>query len=150
MVREVEDMLRVGAIHPLLRSWATLVILVAKPDGSIRFSADYRKLSSFIKSDAYPKPRIGTLLGMLGSVSVMSTVDLCMGHWQLELEPEARDKSAFLTSDGPYEYIVLSFGLRNAPAIFQRLVCSLLTDMAKFEVAYIDNRAILSRTWICT
>ncbi|XP_048339157.1 uncharacterized protein LOC125425633 [Sphaerodactylus townsendi] len=143
--REVEEMLGLGVIQPSLSPWAAPVVLVAKPDGSIRFCVDYRKLNSITKPDAYPMPRIDTLLDMLGSARVISTVDLCKGYWQMELEPEARAKSAFITPDGLYEFTVLPFGLRNAPASFQRLVNNLLNGMSEFAVAYIDDIAIFSK-----
>ncbi|CAM4581181.1 unnamed protein product [Lepidochelys kempii] len=145
--REVRDMLALGVIQPSASSWASLVVLVPKKDGSVRFCVDYRKLNAITVSDAYPMPRPDELLDKLGGAWYLTTMDLTKGYWQVPLDADARLKSAFITPLGLYEFLTLPFGLKGAPATFQRLVDQLLRGMESFAVAYIDDICVFSQTW---
>ncbi|CAM5129251.1 unnamed protein product [Natator depressus] len=145
--REVRDMLALGVIQPSASPWASPVVLVPKKDGSVRFCVDYRKLSAITVSDAYPMPRPDELLDKLGGARYLTTMDLTKGYWQVPLDADARLKSAFITPLGLYEFLTLPFGLKGAPATFQRLVDQLLRGMESFAVAYIDDICVFSQTW---
>ncbi|CAM4637279.1 unnamed protein product [Lepidochelys kempii] len=145
--REVRDMLALGVIQPSASPWASLVVLVPKKDGSVRFCVDYRKLKAITVSDAYPMPRPDELLDKLGGARYLTTMDLTKGYWQVPLDADARLKSAFITPLGLYEFLTLPVGLKGAPATFQRLVDQLLRGMESFAVAYIDDICVFSQTW---
>ncbi|XP_075764387.1 uncharacterized protein LOC142819706 [Pelodiscus sinensis] len=145
--REVQDMLALGVIQPSSSPWASPVVLVPKKDGSIRFCVDYRKLNAITVSDAYPMPRPDELLDKLGGARYLTTLDLTKGYWQVPLDQEARLKSAFITPLGLYEFLVLPFGLKGAPATFQRLVDQLLRGMENCALAYIDDICVFSQSW---
>ncbi|CAM5092907.1 unnamed protein product [Natator depressus] len=145
--REVRDMLALGVIQPSASPWASPVVLVPKKDGSVRFCVDYRKLNAITVSDAYPMPRPDELLDKLGGARYLTTMDLTKGYWQVPLDADARLKSAFITPLGLYEFLTLPFGLKGAPATFQRLVDQLLRGMESFAVAYIDDICVFSQTW---
>ncbi|CAM4676289.1 unnamed protein product [Lepidochelys kempii] len=145
--REIQDMLQMGVIRPSESAWASPVVLVPKPDGEIRFCVDYRKLNAVTRPDNYPMPRTDELLEKLGRAQFISTLDLTKGYWQVPLDESAKERSAFITHLGLYEFNVLPFGLRNAPATFQRLVDGLLAGLGEYAVAYLDDVAIFSDSW---
>ncbi|CAM5173325.1 unnamed protein product, partial [Eretmochelys imbricata] len=145
--REVRDMLDLGVIQPSASPWASPVVLVPKKDGLVRFCVDYRKLNAITVSDAYPVPRPDDFLDKLGGARYLTTTDLTKCCWQVPLDADARLKSAFITPLGLYEFLTLPFGLKGAPATFQRLVDQLLRGMESFAVAYIDDICVFSQTW---
>ncbi|CAM4672634.1 unnamed protein product [Lepidochelys kempii] len=145
--REIQDMLQMGVIRPSESAWASPVVLVPKPDGEIRFCVDYRKLNAVTRPDNYPMPRTDELLEKLERAQFISTLDLTKGYWQVPLDESAKERSAFITHLGLYEFNVLPFGLRNAPATFQRLVDGLLAGLGEYAVAYLDDVAIFSDSW---
>ena len=96
--------------------------MVRKKDGSYRFCIDYRCLNVATVTDSYPLPHIDDSLDALGRSSFFTTLDLTSGYWQVEMDPDDRDKTAFAARNGLFEFIVMPFGLTNAPATFQRLM----------------------------
>jgi len=124
--REVATQLRKmqegGVIKPSSSPWASPVVLVRKRDGSLRFCIDYRDLNSVTKADTFPLPRVDELLDHLGRSKYFSTLDLVSGYWQVQVHPDSQEKTAFITHQGLYEFQVMPFDLKNAPAVFQRLM----------------------------
>ena len=134
-------MLKQGIIRPSTSPWASPVVLVKKRDGSTRFCVDYRKLNDLTLKDAYPLPRPDDLIDSLADAKWFSTMDLSSGYWQVEMEPESRAKTAFATSrNGIFEFNVMPFGLANAPSTFERLMDSVLKNLAWEEcLVYLDD-----------
>ena len=144
--KEVNDLLSQGLIEPSLSPYASPCLLVPKPDGSKRLVVDYRKLNAITKADAYPLPRIDDLIDFVGTSKFVSKIDLLKGYHQICLHSDAREKTAFCTPEGLYQFRVLPFGLRNAPATFQRMINNLIAGMPGVK-SYIDDLIVCSETW---
>ncbi|KAK3092929.1 hypothetical protein FSP39_008989 [Pinctada imbricata] len=142
MRKEIQYMLENDIIEPSNSDWSSPCILVPKPDGTYRLCTDFRKVNSVTKTDSYPIPRIDDCIDKIGSAKFVSKFDLLKGYWQVPLTERAREISAFATPDGLYQYKVMPFGMKNAPATFQRMIHSLLNHLEGCE-AYI----IYSDTW---
>ena len=90
-----------------------------KEDGGVRFCVDFRKLNQVAKFNAYPMPQIEEKFEKIGSETVISTLDLTKGYWQIRMAPDSQEKTAFATHFGLFEFTVMPFDLHNAPATFQ-------------------------------
>ena len=144
---EVKKMLKKDVIEPSSSPWASPVVLVRKKDGTLRYCIDYRKLNAVTKKDSYPLPRIDESLDSLGTAKYFSTLDLASGYWQIELSDDAKEKSAFCTAQGLFQFKVMPFGLTNAPATFQRLMERILAGLQwQICLVYIDDIIIFSQT----
>ena len=151
VARQLREMQRAGVIRPSNSPWASPVVLVRKKDGSLRFCIDFRALNSITKPDTFPLPRIDDLLDQLGRAKHFSTLDLASGFWQIKLHAESREKTAFITPQGLFEFQVMPFGLTNAPAVFQRLMQQVLMGLnppegPDFVSVHIDDILIYSET----
>ena len=109
-------------VSPSTSPWASTIVLVKKKDGGTRFFVDYGKLNDVTRKDAYPLPRIDETLDALVGAKLFSTRDLASGYWQVEMEDADREKTAFATRHGLFEFQVIAFGLCNSPSTFQRLM----------------------------
>ena len=143
--RQVQDLLSRGMIEPANGAWSSPVVLVRKKDQSWRFCVDYRKLNAVTLQDAYPLPRIDESLDALSGSKYFSTLDLTSGYWQVPLDQDAQDKSAFTTRSGLWKWKVLPFGLTSAPATFQRLMEQVLHGLHwKTLLLYLDDVIVIS------
>ncbi len=120
METEIGYLLENGLAEPSFSSWASPCILVKQSGGSHRFYTDYRKVNALTKLDSYPLPRIEDCIDQIGSATYISKCNLLKGYWQVPLTSRAQEISAFVIPSGLFSYKVMSFGLRNAPAMFQR------------------------------
>lgn len=145
---EVQKLLKDGIIKKSQSPWTSPVVLVKKKDDKWRFCIDYRKLNNVTKKDAHPLPQIDDMLGTLGGAKWFTTLDLASGYWQVEMDPESREKTAFVTKQGIYEFNIMPFGLTNAPATFQRLMNEVLDGMwNKGIMVYLDDIIIYTETF---
>ena len=146
--REVQDMLAKGVIEPSSAEWSAPVVLIKKKDGSIRFCVDYRKLNASTLTDNFPLPRLEETLDALSGSTVFSTMDLKSGYWQVPVKESDRDKTSFVTHQGLYRWKRAPFGLKNMPAIFQRLMTQVLAGLTWSQVlVYIDDLIVFGKTW---
>ena len=142
---EVNRMLQAKVITPSNAEWASPIILVPKPDGSLRFCVDYRKLNSITVRDSYPMPRMDECIDSLGSATVFTTLDCNSGYWQLPVATKDQDKTTFTCHAGSYKFLRLPFGLRNAPATFQRAMDIILSKVRwKYVLVYLDDIIVFS------
>ena len=146
MRKEIDYMMQNHIIEPSSSEWSSSSILVPKPDGTLRFCTDFRKLNSLTKTDLFPLPRIEDCIDRIGSAQYVSKFDLLKGYWQIPLTDRAKRLSAFATPDGLYQYCVMPFGMKNAPATFQRMINKLLRGVKGCE-AYMDDVVIHSHGW---
>jgi hypothetical protein len=138
--KEVSGLLESGKIRPSKSPWGAPVVLVKKKDGSLRFCIDYRRVNAVTKPDAYPLPRIDECLDSLEGSRFFSTLDLASGYWQVAMHPGDAEKTAFVTHRGLYEWVVMPFGLCNAPASFCRLMEMVLSDIVWSKcLVYLDD-----------
>ncbi|UYV71403.1 hypothetical protein LAZ67_8003004, partial [Cordylochernes scorpioides] len=142
---EVTKMEKLDIIQPSESPWASPVVLIRKKDGSWRFCVDYRRLNKITKKDVYPLPRIDDTLDCLRGARFYSSMDLQSGYWQIDVEESDREKTAFITPDGLYEFKVMPFGLCNAPATFERMIDNLLKGL-KWTIClcYLDDIIVFS------
>jgi hypothetical protein len=109
----VDDRLKNDIIERSTSPWSSPIVLVRKKDGSMRFCVDYRKINSITKKDAYPIPRIDDTLDTLAGSIWFTTLDLLTGYWQIEVNQNDKEKTAFTTRDGLFQFKVMPFGLCN-------------------------------------
>ena len=145
--RHIFNMLDQNIIQVSASPWSSPVVLVKKKDGTTRFCVDYRKLNAVTRKDSYPLPRIDDALDSLFGSSFFSTLDLQSGYHQVAMHPNSKDKTAFISHSGLYEFNVLTFGLTNTPPNFQRLMNKVLHGLDwKICLIYIDDIIIFSST----
>jgi len=143
----VDAMLKSQQVRPSSSPWSSPVLLVKKKDGTKRFCIDYRKLNAVTKKDVYPLPRIDDALNHLKNMKYFTILDLISGYYQIPIREEDKEKTAFITHSGLYEFNVMPFGLTNAPATFQRLMNVTLAGLNwKICLVYIDDILIFSQT----
>ena len=128
-------------------AWSNPIVLVGKPDDTVRFCNDFRKLNNVSEFDAYPMPRVDELIESLGNARFITTLDLTKGYWQVPMSTGSKEKTAFATPGGFWQYRVMPFGLFGAPATFQRLMDQVLAPHKEFAAAYLDDVVIQSPDW---
>lgn len=142
---ELDDMLKKGVIEEMESPWAFPVVLIPKKDKNIRLCVDYRRLNAITTTDTYPLPRIDDLLHSAKTTPYMSTLDLRSGYWQIKISERDKLKTAFTTPFGIYVFNRMPFGLKNAPATFQRLIDKFRTGLPNITIlAYLDDIIICS------
>ena len=148
MEAEIEQYLELGLIRQSISPWASPVLMIRKPDGSIRFCIDYRKLNSVTKKDCYPMPRVDDLLDVLGKAKLFSTMDVASGYWNVPMDENSIQKTAFTCKFGLYEWLVMPFGLCNAVPAFERLMENILVDYRwRTCLVYLDDVIIFSENF---
>ena len=130
-------MLKNDIIEESQSNWSSPCILVPKHDSGFRFCTDFRKVNDKTKSGSFPIPRIADCIDQNGNGTFVSTFDMLKGYLQAPLTQRDREISAFVTPSGLYQYKVMPFGLKYAPATFQRMVNKLVRDIDGCE-EYID------------
>ena len=144
----VKEMLEQGVVSPSKSPWSSPVVLVTKKDGSTRFCVDYRQLNSVTKTDVFPLPRVDDSLDQLANSCFFTTLDLASGYWQVLVDANSREKTAFVTHSGLYEFSVMPFGLKNTPATFQRLMETVLAGLIRNVcLDYLDDIIVTGKTF---
>lgn len=138
--KELAIMEKDSIIKPSCSDYATEIVLTRRSNGPWRLCIDFRLLNKHTKIDKYPLPRISTLLQSIRDSEVFCALDLRAGYWNIRLDPESTKYTAFRTPNGLYEFVVMPFGLVNAPATFQRVMDFIFQDLYDQGLAvYLDD-----------
>jgi hypothetical protein len=144
---QLNELLDKGYIRPSSSPWGCPALFVKKKDQSLRLYVDYWPLNAITVKNKYPLPRIDILFDQLAGARVFSKVDLRSSYHQIKICPGDVSKTAFSTRYGLYEYLVMSFGLTNAPAHFMYLMNSVfMPELDKFVMIFIDDILIYSKS----
>ena len=145
--KQLQELLDKGLIRPSVSPWGAPVLFVKKKDGSLRLCIHYRELNRVTGKNKYPLSRIDDLFDQLAGAVVFSKIDLRLGYHQLKIKPKDVPKTAFRTRYGHYEFLVLPFGLTNAPTYFTDLMNRVFHPyLDKFVVVFIDDILIYSKS----
>jgi hypothetical protein len=134
-------------IEPSTSPWGAPCVVVFR-NGKPRLAVDYRKLNALTVADEFPIPRQSEIIQALSGSQVLSSFDALAGFNQVEMEEEAKDKTAFRSHRGLWQFKRMPFGLRNGPSIFQRIMQGVLAPyLWLFTLVYIDDIVVFSKSW---
>jgi hypothetical protein len=142
----IDEMLANGIISKSKSPWSSPIVIVKKRDGSNRFCIDYRKLNLLTTKDNYPVPLIEETLNSLKDSNFFTSLDLASGYWQIALDEETKEKTAFISKEGLFEFERMPFGLSNAVSCFQRTMETVLQGLRNIKV-YLDDILIHSKNF---
>ena len=145
--KQMDKWIQLGVIEPSKSPWAAPAFIVYR-NGKPRMVVDYRKLNEIAISDEFPLPKQEDILQALEGSQWLSTLDALAGFTQLEIEPKEREKLAFRTHRGLWQFVRMPFGYKNGPSIFQRIMQNVLAPFLWiFALVYIDDIVIFSLTF---
>ena len=145
---ELDKLQKIKAIELSISPFASPTILVKIIDGTMRLCIEYRNRKSVTKKDSHPLSRIEDIFDTLSGSKFFTTLDLAIRYHQVEVLPEDREKTAFSTPFGLFQYNVMPFGLATAPATFMRLMTMVFRGMLYSTcLAYLDDIIIFGRTF---
>ncbi|MGN6618758.1 MAG: reverse transcriptase family protein, partial [Ilyomonas sp.] len=143
--KQLNELTSKGFIQPSKSPFGAPVLFVKKKDGSTRMCIDYRALNKITKKNSYPLPRVDELLDRLNGAKYFSKIDLRSGYHQVRIADEDVEKTAFRTRYSHYEFLVLPFGLTNAPATFMHLMQEVFRAyLDEFVIVFLDDILIYS------
>ena len=147
--QEIEKMYKNGVIRPSTSSWSAPVVLVKKKTNDWRFCVDYRALNLVTVVHSYPIPVVSQMLDMLRDQVYYSSIDIRWGYWSIDMAPEDVEKTAFAVPGlGQWEFLKMSFGLRNAAATFQQTLEKILgSSLWRTALVYIDDVITWGQCW---
>lgn len=145
--KHLREMIDTGVIRESCSPWSSNIVIVRKKDGKIRFCVDFRRLNNITVRDSYTIPRIDDILDVLKGNVWFSELDLKSAFWQIEMEEEDKEKTAFSVGQlGFWEFERMPFGLKNSPATFQRVIEKALGNLhLKTCIIYFDNVIVFAK-----
>ena len=146
--RQCSELLSHNIIAHSSSPWSSPIVPIKKKDGSIRMCIDYRKLNAVTKPDRFPLPNLTESVFSLYGNKFFSSLDLRRAYYQIEIDEDSKEYTAFSTPNNHYEFNRLSFGLRNAPSCFQREIQKVISGFPSGKVtAYIDDILVVGETF---
>ena len=143
---QLQELLEKRFIHPSVSPWGASMLFVKKKDGTVRLCVDYRQLNKMTVKKKYPLPRINDLFDQLKGASVFSKIDLQSRYHQLRIKDADVHKTAFRMRYRHYEFLIMSFGLTNAPTAFMDLMNHVFRPYVdQFVVMFIDDILVYSK-----
>ena len=147
---QVQILIEAGVIRPSRSPYGAAIVIAKKKDGAPRFCIDFRRVNDITKKDVFPLPRIDDCLEKLGGAKWFTSLDMGNAFWQIPMDEESIEKTAFRTPEGLYEWTRMPFGLCNATSTFQRLMTRLVSRigsaMGNLVLCYVDDILIASST----
>ena len=143
---EVGKMLKLDIIEPSRSPYSAPVVLVAKKDSTKRFCIDYRRVNSNTLFDNEPTANAPDIYAKLSNDKIFTKIDLTKGYWQIRMAENSKEKTAFVTHAGCYQFKRMPFGLMNSAATFNRMMRKLLSGISQVD-SYIDDILIHTPTW---
>ncbi|KAM1440302.1 hypothetical protein ACFXTO_014081 [Malus domestica] len=146
---QLQELMDKGFIQPNTSPLGAPVLFVRKKDKTLRLCIDYKQLNRVTIKNRYPLPCIDDLFDQLQGACVFSKIDLRSGYYQLKIISEDVPKTAFRTRYGHYEFLVIPFGLTNAPAAFMDLINRVFQPyLDRFVIVFIDDILLKVSKWI--
>ena len=144
---EIDKLLHVGFIYPIDNvTWLSPIVIVPKKNGALRVCVDYRKLNSATKTNPFPIPFCDAILDAVAGHEMYSFLDGFSGYNQVLMHPDDQAKTTFVTEWGAYASKVMTFGLKNAPATFQRMVQEIFNEyLTTFMRVFLDDFSVLEK-----
>jgi transposase InsO family protein len=145
---QIQRMLKIGVIEKSTSPWASPLVIVKKPSGDLRICVDYRGLNTNTVKDCQPLPNITDTLDKMAGAKYYSSFDLVAGYHQIEMAEVDRDKTAFISPYGLFQYRRLPFGLCNSGSTFQRVMNDLIQVMSVEDLlSYLDDFVLFHGTF---
>jgi hypothetical protein len=145
---QLQELLDKEYIRPSVSPWGAPVLFVKKKDKTLRLCIDYRQLNKMTIKNKYPLPRINDLFDQVGGEKYFSKLDLRSGYHQVRIKDEDISKTTFRMRYGHYEFVVIPFGLTNAPTTFMCLMNNIFSQyLDKFVLVFIDDILVYSKKW---